>query len=197
MKEEELINKLSNVKPPEIELKSHRAWLKTALINSGYSKKKQEGTFLETVKEHTKGIFDGISERGIMGRPAWRIGLTGALALLILFATFMSIPQTSAVLKSAMFPGGSRSISGTQLNVDDQRASDILMNDARIKALLAQGAIIDKILPIEVGIERINPATGVSETITETWAQAWLVKDSQDWGVTIDMVRGQIVSINP
>ncbi len=194
MKEEELIKKLESVELPDFELESHRRRLKKALLNSGYSKK-EEVTFLATVGTQANGVSDTMSPRPVVHRRIWKPVLVGVSAMVFLIATYFSVPQASNLLKAALFPEGSRTISGTQLNVDDQKASDILMADPRIKELLAQGAVIDKILPIEVTAEVVNPATGKTETVKETWAQAWLVNGDKDWGVQIDLVQGKIVSI--
>ena len=197
---EELIGQLEHVKLPDIKLENHQSRLKMALLSHGYSKKQKEGTFLERVTAKTTGITDTIS--GVWGAhgPVWKTALGVFAAVVILFTTLFSIPQTSAVLKSTFFPflEGNRTISGPQLTADEQKkARDILMADPRIKEILAQGAVIDKILPIQVAAERINPETGSSELISETWAQAWLVRGNQDWGVQIDLVTGQIISITP
>jgi len=142
--------------------------------------------------------MDGMSAVLVAPRPVWKVALATFAAVLLLFVAFFSIPQTSSVLKSTFFPEGAKTISGPQLTAGEQeRARDILMADSRIKTILAQGAVIDKILPIEVAAARINPETGNSELVKETWAQAWLVLGSQDWGVQIDLVRGQIVSVTP
>jgi len=167
-------------------------------------KETEEVTFLETVRARTTGALDPISGAAAARRPVWKVVLTGTVAVLILFAAFVSIPQVSNVLKSGFFPEGSRVITdedgqvfGTQLADFDRTASDILMADPGIKELLAQGAVIDKILPLKVVAEVVDPATGKTGQIEETWAQAWLVRGSQDWGVQIDLVKGQIVSITP
>jgi len=198
MKKEELIKQLESTKLPNINLKSHQSRLKMALLTHGYSKKQKEATFLERVTARTTGILDTMSGVLVAPRPVWKIALTTFVAVIILFVALFSIPQTSAVLKSTFFLEGSKTISGPQLTAEEQEeARDILIADSRIKAILAQGAIIDKILPIEVGAIRTNPQTGSSELVKETWAQAWLVLGSKDWGVQIDLVRGQIISITP
>jgi len=204
MKEEELIKKLESTELPDVELESHRRALKMALLNSDYSKKNREATFLETVKVRTSGVLDTISGAMTARRPVWRTALTTVGVVVMLAVAFFSIPQASNILKSGLFPEGSRTITDengkairTQLNDFDQRASDILMADAGVKAILAQGAVIDKILPIKVVAQVVNPETGKTEQIEETWAQAWLVLGSKDWGVQIDLVRGQVVSITP
>ncbi len=197
MKEEELVRQLESTTLPDIRVASHQGRLKMGLLSRGYSRKQQETAFLEEVTASTTGVMNTVSGVLVARRTVWKVALTSTLAVLVLIVAFFSIPQTSALIKSAFFSGGSRTISGTQLNVDDQRASDILMADPRIQELLAQGAVIDKILPIQVVYERVNPETGKTETIEETWAQAWLVLGDKDWGVQIDMVKGQIVSITP
>ena len=151
---------------------------------------------METIRARTTGVLDAISGATIARRPAWKAALTGIVVVMILFAAFFSIPQTSGILKSTFFPEGSKTISGPQLTAEEQqKAKDILVADPRVKDILAQGAVIDKILPIQVTAE-VSTLNG-SETIKETWAQAWLVRGSQDWGVQIDLVRGQVVSITP
>ncbi len=194
MKDREVIEVLGKIKLPDIELGSHRRRLKMALLDGGYSRNEAKETSLETVRiRKARGFLDAAGP--FNRRPAWKIVTTGVLALLIVAAMWISIPQASSRFKAAFFPEGSRTISGTQLNVDEQRVSDILMADPRIKELLAQGAVIDKILPIEVAAEMLNPETGKPEVVKETCAQAWLVLGSKDWGVQVDLVKGQIVSI--
>ncbi len=196
MNEEELIKKLKSVKLPDIEMESHQRRLKMALLNS-YAQRKQEVTFLEMVKVQTTGVLDKISGALAARRPVWKVMLTSVLAVVIVITAFFSIPQTSAVLKSTFFPEGTRVITGPQLTAAEQKkATDILMADPGVREILAQGAVIDKILPIYVHAESINPATGVTEPVNETWAQAWLVLNGKDWGVQIDLVRGQVISIS-
>lgn len=198
MKEEELIKQLESIKLPDIKLESHQSRLKMALLAHGYSRKQKEVTLLEKVMARTTGTMDTISSVLVTPKPVWKVALTTFAAVMLLFIALFSIPQTSTIMKSAFFPEGSKTISGPQLTTEEQKqARDIIMADSRIKAILAQGAIIDKILPIEVGAVKTNPETGESELVKETWAQAWLVLGSKDWGVQIDLVRGQIVSITP
>ncbi len=198
MREEELIQRLESTELPDFKLESHRSQLKMALLTRGYSKKPKEATFLERIIGRGTGARDTTTGVLVMQRPPWSLAITGVLVALILLAAFFAIPQTSAFLKSTFFPEGSRTISGPQLTAEQQKkATDILMADPRIAALLGQGAVIDKILPIQVKAETVNSQTGNPEYIEETWAQAWLVKGDKDWGVQIDLVRGQIVSITP
>ncbi len=185
MKEEELIKKIKQVKLPDIEMESHRSRLKMALLNSDPLMKKRRGHFM-----------DAISHALTVRYQVWKVSLVSVVSVLALVAAFFSIPATSAVLQSTFFPEGRRVISGPQLTAEEQqKARDILMADTRITDLLTRGAAIDKILPIQVTYEKLNPQSGNTEQINETWAQAWLVKGSQDWGVQIDLVRGQIESI--
>ena len=198
MKEEELIKKLESTELPEIELGSHRSALKMALLKHGYSEKKEEVTFLEDVRVRPKGAFDAITGVLTAHRPVWKVALTSALAVVIILTAWLSIPQASAILKSTFFPEGTRTITGPQLTAEEhKKALDILMDDSGVKQLLAQGAVIDTILPIQVGSEIVNPETGNTEIVYETWAQAWLVKGSNDWGVQVDLVRSKVVSITP
>ena len=191
MKEEELIRQLENAELPEIILENYRARLKATLL-SGRSKK--ESTFMETVKTQSAGLFEVL----FAPRPAWKVAATTIVAILVLFAAFIAIPQTSNIIKSALFPEGSRQITGPQLTAEEQNsANGILKADPRIIELLSQGAVIDKILPIEVNAEIIDPQTGTTRLVQETWAQAWLVRGSHDWGVQIDLVKGEIISITP
>ncbi len=193
MKDKEVIRALENAELPQIELQSHRSRLKMALLNRGYSTNETEVTRLETARDQKHGWLDGV---GVLAhRPAWKFTATGVLAALVFATAWLSIPGISPLHKAGFFPDGTRTIGGTQLNVDDQRASDILMADPRIKDLLAQGAVIDKILPIQVRAEMIDPETGKSSFVEETWAQAWLVLGNKDWGVQIDLVKGRIDSI--
>ncbi len=199
MKEEELIKTLESVSLPDIKLESHRRRLKMALLQNDYFKKKQEVNSMEAVKTRAAVSRDTILD-GLSTRPAWKVALAGVLTVIILFAIFFSIPQTSAVLKSTLFPflEGAKTISGPQLTAEQQQqALSILTADPAVKAILAQGAVVDKILPIQVQATMLNQETGNSEIVNETWAQAWLVKGDQDWGVQIDLVKGQVISITP
>ena len=196
MKEEELIERLRGLRLPDIQLESHRRRLKMAVLNSGYSRNKQEVTFLDMVKTQTTGVLGAVSGALVVRRPVWKVSLTTIIAVLMFFAIWISIPQTSAVLKSALFPEGTRHISGPQLTADEQKkAMTILMADSRVVQLLAQGAVIDKILPIQVEAQSLNPDTGNVEIVRETWAQAWIILNNKDFGVQVDLVRGQVVSI--
>lgn len=144
------------------------------------------------------GFWDRISSSLNARRPIWKVAMISTFALLILIATLLSVPQTSNILKSGFFPEGRRVISGPQLTAEEQKkAKDILMADPRVRDILSTGAAIDKILPIQVTMQRINSETGVTEEVHETWAQAWIVKGSKDWGVQIDLVRSTVVSISP
>lgn len=183
MEEEELIKKLKNVSIPEVTIESHRTQLRTALL-AGRSKKE---SLMQTL---TNNLF--------APRPTWKVASASILALLTLFTTFISIPQTSVIIKATLFPEGSRQISGPQLPAaDEEKARQILNSDPAVKELLSKGAVIDKILPIEVMAETRDPQTGAIQIIRQTWAQAWLVKGSQDWGVQIDLVEGKVVAITP
>lgn len=191
MKEEELIKELENVDLPEIKLENHRVRLKAALLAGRFNK---EGTFMDTVKTQSAGLFDIV----FAPQPAWKVAATTVVAILALFGAFISIPQTSAIIKSTLFPEGSRQISGPQLTAEEQnKATVILKADPSVKELLSQGAVIDKILPIQVTAETLDPQTGTTRLVQETWAQAWLVRGSQDWGIQIDLVKGRIISITP
>lgn len=193
MKEEELIKQLENVEIPRVKLESHRIQLRTLLT----SRSKKE-TFMQTIKVHTDGIFERIYAGLTAPRLVWKVAVSTIMAMLVLFAAFISIPQTSDVIKATLFPEGSRRIGGPQLTAADQdKARQILAADSRVQEILAQGAVIDKILPIEVTAEVLNPQTGNTEQLHETWAQAWLVKGSRDWGIQIDLVSGKVVSITP
>ena len=196
MNEEELIDRLRSVKLPDIQLESHRRRLKMAVLNRGYSRNKQEVTFVEVVKTQTTEVLGAVSGALVVRRPVWKVSLTTIIALLMLFALWISIPQTSAVLRSALFPEGSRHISGPQLTADEQKKTmTILLADSRVVQLLANGAVIDKILPIQVEAQMVNPETGNVEIVRETWAQAWIVLNNKDFGVQVDLVRGQVLSI--
>ncbi len=151
---------------------------------------------METLRSYTTGASGAVSGIVAARRPVWQVTLITIFAVLVIFATLISVPQTSGILKSTFFPEGRREISGPQLTAAEQKqARDILLADSRIQEILAQGAAIDTILPIYVEAETLNPVTGGTEIVRETWAQAWIVRGSQDWGVQVDLVRGQVVSI--
>lgn len=194
----ELIKHLENARVPDIELKCHQSRLKAALLTYSHSNKQQEATFLKKATAGAMGNIDSESGVWVAHRPIWKTAMIAIMAIVVLLGLLFTIPQTSSILKSTFFPEGSKTVSGPQLTADErEKAMDILMADSRIKEIMAQGAVIDKILPIEVISEAVNSETGKSEVIKETWAQAWLVLRNQDWGVQIDLVRGQIISITP
>ena len=110
----------------------------------------------------------------------WIIVAAGAFVILVLIAGFIYLPP------------GNRQISGPQLSASDlQKATSILNADQRIHDLIAQGAVIDKILPMEITSQTVDA------TLTETGAQAWLVRGNRDWGVQIDLDKSRIISIEP
>ncbi len=196
MNNEKIIKELESVGLPDFELESHRRRLKMALLSRGYSKKRKRTPLKEFFEERLSDFMGTISDGLVARRPVWRVALTTVLIMLFLFATFITIPQVSGTLKEALFPEGTREIGGPQLTADEQkRATDILNADPGIREILARGAVIDKILPIQVEATMVNPDTGRSEPVKETWAQAWIVLNDKDWGVQIDLVRGKIVSI--
>jgi hypothetical protein len=113
-------------------------------------------------------------------KPHWIIVAAGAFVILGLITAFVYLPP------------GNRQISGSQLSTSDlQKATSILNADQRIQDLIAQGAVIDKILPMEITSQTVDT------TLTETGAQAWLVRGSRDWGVQIDLNKSKIISIDP
>ncbi len=204
MKEQELIKQLEsarqeNASLPPIELESHRSRLKAALLSQGYLNKQKENFNLESLSVRADRTFLGnISGVLTARRPVWQVAFNTMLLMLALFIAFFTIPQTSAFLKSTFFPEGSRTIDGPKLTTEEEReARAILLADSRVTAILVQGAAIDKLLPIEVSMDKINPDTGSTKLVKETWAQAWLVLGSEDWSVQVDLVRGEVVSITP
>jgi len=57
MKDEDLIRKLENIKPPEIELLSHRQELRSALLNSGYFRKRSIRDWAKIVAPATAAVL--------------------------------------------------------------------------------------------------------------------------------------------
>jgi len=89
-------------------------------------------------------------------------------------------------------------IDGPQLTVEQKdRALSILGADPRFQQLIKSGATVDAnmIMPLEVVMSGINSETGEIEEVHETWAQVWIDIGNQQKGDRVDLVRGEVVSI--
>jgi hypothetical protein len=92
---EDIIKKLENTELPEIELKRHRQWLRTALLDVGSTKRQSIGTFVISIRGALKGITD-IIERGLFSRqPVWKTALSSALVLALVLTFSLILPSLS------------------------------------------------------------------------------------------------------
>ena len=196
MKKEELIKKLEQVELPQIELESHRSRLKMALLESDTFKKRQEHTFMEAVKNRGNYVLDTITRGITTPRPVWKTALASAFVLVLLAGAFFASPAAGP-LRSALFPSGTTTYSGPQLTeAEKEIAMGILFADPNVKELLDSGALVEVVLPIEVTMQKVNSETGAIETVSETWAQAWIkTLTGKQWGAQIDLVRGKVVAL--
>ncbi len=87
MNDEEIIRKLENVELPEIELKGHRQWLRTALLEAD-PLKRQPGVVQVALKKAT-----GIIARGLFSRqPVWKMASVSALVLALALTLSLTLP---------------------------------------------------------------------------------------------------------
>lgn len=92
MNDEEIIRKLENTETPEIELESHRQWLKTALLDVGSLKRQPAGVVRVALKKAT-----GIIARGLFSRqPVWKMASVSALVLALALALSLTLPLLPA-----------------------------------------------------------------------------------------------------
>ena len=196
MKKEELIKKLEQVELPQVELESHRSRLKMALLDSDTFNKRQESTFMEAVRSRGNNVLEAISRGITTPRPVWKTALASAFVLVLIAGAFFASPAAGP-LRSALFPSGTTTYSGPQLtDSQKEKAMDILLANPQVQELLSSGALIEVVLPIEVVMERTNSETGAVETITETWAQAWIkTPTGKQWGAQVDLIRGKVMAL--
>ena len=64
--------------------------------------------------------------------------------------------------------------------------------DPRTAALLARGATIGRIVPVEVAFQRADPSPGQAAQGSETWAQVPLVVDGQTWTAMVDLPNARL-----
>lgn len=72
------------------------------------------------------------------------------------------------------------------------QALRVVEADPRTADLLARGASIGRVLPIEVTGSGIDPATGSPVVASETWAQVPLSLDGREWAAYVDLPRSRI-----
>ena len=122
MKEEELIKKLESVELPEIELQSHRRWLRMALLDTGYLKRQRGVTILELAKSKVKGVKDTMI-RGLVSRqPVWKTATVGMLAVALVIGLSLTIPSLSTESAYA-------------------QAANIAQNSPEVRAALGDGEV--------------------------------------------------------
>jgi hypothetical protein len=86
-----------------------------------------------------------------------------------------------------------RVFQGPQLSAAlTQKALSIVHADPRTTALLARGATIGQIVPIEVSYTKAAPSPGQPAEGTETWAQVPLDLDNQEWDAYVDLPQSKI-----
>ncbi len=71
-------------------------------------------------------------------------------------------------------------------------ATTVIAADPRTSALLARGATVGRIVPIQVTGETLDPATGQRSETTQTWAQVPLTLDGQTWQAYVDLPNARI-----
>lgn len=198
MKEEELVRKLENVGLPEIELAGHRSRLKMVLLGSDCLRKGREVTFMEAVKAKAGGAIDVLWGRLVAEQPVWKVALATVLTAAVIAAGIFAGPSVGPQ-KASPFPEGSIEVGGPQLTAEQKElALSILKADAGVQELLRRGAVIEPklILPLEVGMTRIDSETGQTEEVVEIWAQAWIQVGDTQWSAQVDLVRGRVVSLS-
>ena len=198
MKEEEFKEKLEGVEIPQIELESHRSRLKMALLNSDYFKKKRGNRLLDAARAQARGFMDTMLGGMVARRPSWKVALVTSFAVLMMAGMVFGLGSLNGTQQAGLLPDGYTTIGGEQLtDAENALAMDILKADYGIQALLASGATIDILLPVLVEMGKINPATGATEYVQETWAQAWITGvDGSTWGAVVDLVQGKVVQLS-
>jgi hypothetical protein len=72
------------------------------------------------------------------------------------------------------------------------QAIAIVRADPRTSALLARGATLGRITPVEVTHEGTDPTTGKPTQATQTWAQVPFELDGKEWVASVDLALGKI-----
>lgn len=86
-----------------------------------------------------------------------------------------------------------RVVQGPQLSAElAAQAIEVVRTDPRTSALIAQGATIGWATPIFVTGESIDPVTGESTVISQTWAQVPLTLDGKEWSAYVDIPQAKI-----
>jgi hypothetical protein len=198
MKEEELVRKLEKVELPQIELAGHRSRLKLALLESDYLRKGREVTFMEATKAKAGEAIDVLWGRLVAEQPVWKVALATVLTVAVI-ASGIFVGPSLGPQKASPFPEGSMEVGGPQLTVEQKElALSILNADTGVQELLRRGAVIEPslILPLEVGMTRIDSETGQTEEVVEIWAQAWIQVGDTQWSAQVDLVRGKVASLS-
>ncbi|UCE98355.1 MAG: hypothetical protein JSV74_03275 [Dehalococcoidia bacterium] len=198
MKEEELKEKLERVDIPHIMLESHRSRLKMALLSSDYFKKRKGNRILDAVRIRARSITDTMVDTLVARQPVWKVALVVFFAMIMIGGMVFGLGSLNGTQQAGLNPAGYTIIGGDKLTeAEEELAMDILKADPRIQSLLAGGATIDIVLPILVEFGKINPETGQTETVQETWAQAWIAGiDGKTWGAVVDLVKGEVTQLS-
>jgi len=198
MKEEILKEKLERVEIPHIELESHRSRLKMALLSSDYFKKRKGEIIMDTVRTMARGITNTMVDTLVARQPVWKVALVVFFAMIMIAGLVFGLGSLNGTQQAGLNPSGYTIIGGDKLTeAEEALAMDILKADPRIQSLLAGGATIDIVLPILVELGKVNPETGQTETVQETWAQAWIAGiDGKTWGAVVDLVKGEVAQLS-
>jgi len=86
MKEEELLKKLESVELPEIEIESHRNWLRTALLTTGYTEKRWGVIVYDSVKSRIKAAIAIITRGFTSQQPVWKVAII-SICVVVLVAS--------------------------------------------------------------------------------------------------------------
>lgn len=198
MKEQELIERLENVKLPQINVANYQSQLKMVLLKSDYLRKRRGIAFMEVIKVRVTRTLDTIADGLIAQQPVWKVVLAMVITIAVIGAAIFT-GYSIGPKKASPFPEGGMEVGGPQLTAEQKElALTILIADTEIQELIQQGAIIepDLILPLEVVMAKINDQTGEVEEVRETWAQAWIYVGDSVWGATVDLVQGRVVSLS-
>jgi len=88
-------------------------------------------------------------------------------------------------------------IGGLQLTEEEKaEALNILGINPKFLELVAKGASVYAVLPMEVHFWGLNPETGELEEMTETWAQVWINLGEKQYGAQVDIIRGKVENIS-
>jgi len=76
------------------------------------------------------------------------------------------------------------------------QAIAIVRSDPRTSALLARGATLGQIMPVEVSYQRAQPSPGQAAQGSETWAQVPLELDGKEWVALVDLPLAKLDHLN-